>query len=190
MGRLVLITGGARSGKSSFAEKYVAGYGRKIAYIATAQVLDEEMEFRVGLHRQRRPADWDTYEAPFNAHEAVRAAAAGHDMLLFDCLTVYISNLLCSLESIEESDRNYKLVKNACGEIIDAVRASSATLVVVTNEVGGGIVPSNRLSREFRDLAGLANQLLAEEAQEVYLVTAGIPVNIKQLAYKILAKQD
>lgn len=186
MGRLILVTGGARSGKSAFAERYAAGCGRKIAYIATAQVLDREMEFRVGLHRRRRPADWDTYEAPFDAHTAVRAAAAGHDMLLFDCLTVYVSNLLCSLDSIENSDKNYALVKDACEKIAAAVRESSATLVVVTNEVGGGIVPMHRLSREFRDLSGLANQLFAKEAEEVYLVTAGIPVNIKQLEYKIL----
>lgn len=186
MGRLILVTGGARSGKSSFAERYAAGYGRKIAYIATAQISDREMEFRVSLHRQRRPANWDTYEAPLDAHEAVRAAAAGHDMLLFDCLTVYIGNLLCRLDSIEDSDKNYALVKDACDKIAAAVRESSATLVVVTNEVGGGIVPLHRLSREFRDLSGLANQLLAKEAEEVYLVTAGIPVNIKQLEYKIL----
>ncbi|MGM9539117.1 bifunctional adenosylcobinamide kinase/adenosylcobinamide-phosphate guanylyltransferase [Anaerovibrio sp.] len=185
MGRLILVTGGARSGKSSFAERYAAKYGRKIAYIATSQVLDEEMRFRVGLHRSRRPADWDTYEAPFDAHEAVREAAAGHDMLLFDCLTVYISNLLCGLEDIEDSDRNYALVKRACDSLVAAVQAGSATLVAVTNEVGDGIVPMNRLAREFRDLSGLANQLLAKHAEEVYLVTAGIPVNIRQLEYKL-----
>lgn len=185
MGRLILVTGGARSGKSSFAEQYVARYGRKIAYIATSQVLDEEMKFRVSLHRDRRPADWDTYEAPFDAHEAVKEAAAGHDMILFDCLTVYISNLLCSLEDVEDSARNYELVKNSCAELVSAVQDCDATLVVVTNEVGDGIVPMNRLAREFRDLAGLANQLLARQAEEVFLVTAGIPVNIKQLEYKL-----
>ena len=185
MGKIVLVTGGARSGKSSFAEKYAAKYGKRIAYVATSQVFDKEMEFRVRLHRQRRPADWDTYEAPFAAHEAVREAAAGHDMILFDCLTVYISNLLCRLDDIEDSARNYTLVKNACDSLVAALQAREATLVVVTNEVGDGIVPMNHLAREFRDLSGLANQLLARQAAEVYLVTAGIPVDLRQLEYKL-----
>ena len=155
MGKLVLVTGGARSGKSSFGEKYAAKYGKRVAYIATSQIWDKEMEFRVKLHKERRPADWQTYEAPYEAHKAVAAAVqAGCDMILFDCLTVYTSNLLCS----------------------------NATMVVVTNEVGAGIVPENHLAREFRDLAGLANQLLATASEEVYFTVAGIPVNIKKLA--------
>lgn len=185
IGKLILVTGGARSGKSSFAEKYVAKYGQNIAYIATSQVLDSEMEFRVGLHRQRRPDTWQTYEAPFTAESAVVEATAEHDMLLFDCLTVYISNILCSLENIDDSKQNYALVETACQKLIEAVQKSSATMVVVTNEVGAGIVPMHHLSREFRDLAGLANQMLAHVADEVYLVTAGIPVNIKALEYKL-----
>ena len=183
MGKLVLVTGGARSGKSSFGEKYAARYGKKVAYIATSQIWDKEMEFRVKLHRQRRPASWHTYEAPYEAHKAVKAAVkAGCDMILFDCLTVYTSNLLCSLDSIEDSDRNYGLLRESCQLLIEAVKASSCTMVVVTNEVGAGIVPENHLAREFRDLAGLANQLLADAAEEVYLTVAGIPVNIKKLA--------
>ncbi|MBQ5586650.1 MAG: bifunctional adenosylcobinamide kinase/adenosylcobinamide-phosphate guanylyltransferase, partial [Selenomonadaceae bacterium] len=96
-----------------------------------------------------------------------------------------ISNLLCSLEDIEDSGRNYELVKKACDSLAESVQASEATLVIVTNEVGDGIVPMNHLAREFRDLSGLANQLLAGQAEEVYLVTAGIPVDIRQLAYKL-----
>ncbi len=186
MGRLILITGGARSGKSSFAEKYTAKYGKKVAYIATSQICDKEMEFRVRLHRERRPDCWQTYEAPFAAHRAVaEAAAAGCDMLLMDCLTVYVSNLLCSVEDIEDSVQNYQLLQQRCNELIEAVRGSECTLVLVTNEVGAGIVPANRLAREFRDLAGLANQIMAGAAEEVYLVAAGIPVNIKRLAEKL-----
>lgn len=186
MGKLVLVTGGARSGKSSFGEKYAARYGKKVAYIATSQIWDKEMEFRVKLHRQRRPASWHTYEAPYEAHNAVKEAVkAGCDMILFDCLTVYISNLLCSLDSIEDSDRNYRLLRENCQALIEAVKTSSCTMVAVTNEVGAGIVPENHLAREFRDLAGLANQLLADAAEEVYLTVAGIPVNIKKLAEKL-----
>ena len=103
-------------------------------------------------------------------------------MILFDCLTVYTSNLLCSLDNIDDSDRNYGLLRDACQSLIDAVKKSNATMVVVTNEVGAGIVPENHLAREFRDLAGLANQLLATASEEVYFTVAGIPVNIKKLA--------
>lgn len=183
MGKLVLVTGGARSGKSSFGEKYAARYGKKVAYIATSQIWDEEMEFRVKLHRKRRPADWHTYEAPYDAHKAVEEAAQGGcDMILFDCLTVYTSNLLCSLESIDDSAKNYLLVQKSCQSLIEAVKKYPCTMVVVTNEVGAGIVPENHLAREFRDLAGLANQMMAEASEEVYLTVAGIPVNIKALA--------
>ncbi len=186
MGRLILVTGGARSGKSTFAEEYAAAKGTKIAYIATSQIWDKEMAFRVKLHQERRPANWHTYEAPFDAHESVKEAAAeGCDMILFDCLTVYMSNLLCSLENIEDSQANYQLVQEKCQAVIDAVKESQADMVVVTNEVGDGIVPENHLAREFRDLSGLANQLLARKASEVYLVVAGIPVNIKEIDARI-----
>lgn len=185
MGRLILVTGGARSGKSSFAEKYAAKYGTKIAYIATSQIFDKEMEFRVQLHKERRPADWQTFEAPLDAHKAVQQAAESCDMLLFDCLTVYMSNLLCSLDSLDNSAENYALVKEKCHALIEVAQASDSTLLVVTNEVGDGIVPDNHLAREFRDLAGLANQLLAEAAERVYLVTAGIAVDLKKLEEKL-----
>ena len=105
---IVLVTGGARSGKSSFAEKYVAKYGKRIAYIATAQIFDEEMKFRVDLHQSRRPSEWQTYEAPFDAHKAILEAGEKHDMILFDCMTIYTSNLLFSLSDIDDSKRNYE----------------------------------------------------------------------------------
>ena len=185
MGRLILVTGGARSGKSGFAEQYVAKYGKKIAYIATSQCLDEEMAYRIKLHRQRRPESWVTYEAPFDAHEAILKAGESSDMILFDCLTLYISNLLCSFENLEAMDDIYQRVQEQCQSMLTAIKQIDATVVVVTNEVGTGIVPMDRLSREFRDQAGLANQLLAQAAQQVYLVVAGIPVDIKKLSEKL-----
>lgn len=185
MGKLILVTGGARSGKSSFAEQYVAKYGKEIAYIATSQCLDDEMAYRIKLHRQRRPESWVTYEAPFDAHEALLQAGQDKDMILFDCLTLYISNLLCSFEDLEAMDDIYQQVQEQCEKLLAAVRQIDATVVVVTNEVGTGIVPMDRLSREFRDQAGLANQLLAQAADKVYLVVAGIPVDIKKIAEKL-----
>lgn len=179
---IVLVTGGARSGKSSFAEKYVAKYGKKIAYIATAQIFDDEMKFRVDLHQQRRPADWKTYEAPFDAHEAIIEAGKTHDMILFDCMTIYMSNLLFSLPDIEDSKRNYALIKEKVGKLIEAAKSIDGTVVFVTNEVGSGIVPDNHLSREYRDLAGLANQMVAAAAEKVFAVISGIPVDIKKIS--------
>ncbi len=183
MGKIVLVTGGARSGKSRFAEQYAARNGRQVAYIATAEIYDSEMEFRVKLHRQRRPADWKTYEAPYDAHETLTEAAHnGVDMVLFDCLTLYVSNFLCSLESIADSHRNYMLAKEKIDLLLAAAKESPGTTIFVTNEVGSGIVPENHLSREYRDIVGIVNQWVGRAADEVYLVTCGLAVNIKHLA--------
>lgn len=182
MGRIILVTGGARSGKSRFAEQYVARVGRHIGYIATAEVYDEEMAFRVKLHRQRRPAEWKTYEAPLDAHKALREAGRECDAVLFDCLTLYMSNILCSLDSIADSHQNYSLAKEKLDALIEQAKANQGTTVFVTNEVGSGIVPGEHLSREYRDIAGIANQWMARAADEVYLVVCGLAVNIKKLS--------
>lgn len=182
---IVLVTGGARSGKSSFAEKYVAKYGKNIAYIATAQVFDQEMRFRVDLHQKRRPANWHTFEAPFDAHEAISEAAGDHDAILFDCMTLYMSNILFSLPDIDDSARNYALAKEKVELLIAAAKRSSSMVVFVTNEVGSGIVPENHLAREYRDLAGLANQMVAAAADKVFLVVSGIPVDVKKIAEEL-----
>lgn len=182
---IVLVTGGARSGKSSFAEKYVAKQGKRIAYIATAMVLDDEMKFRVDLHQKRRPDNWHTFEAPFNAHEAIIKAAADHDAVLFDCMTLYMSNIIFSLPGIEDSALNYSTVREKIELLIEAAQQFSGTVVFVTNEVGSGIVPDNHLAREYRDLAGLANQMVAAAADKVFLVVSGIPVDIKKIAEEL-----
>ena len=182
--RIVLVTGGARSGKSSFAERYVKAHGERIAYIATAQIFDAEMRYRVALHKKRRPASWETFEAPFAAEAAIAEAAEAHDALLFDCLTVYLSNLLCTLTEEELADEAavYALAEEATEKLIAAAQVSGALCVFVTNEVGAGIVPENKLARLYRDVAGLANQAFARAADEVYLTVSGIPVEIKKLA--------
>lgn len=181
MGKIVLITGGARSGKSRFAENYVARCGKSIAYIATSQIYDEEMAYRVKLHRQRRPSSWQTFEAPFEAHNALKEAFAEHDTVLFDCLTLYLSNYLCQEKNQSLSlDDLYAETSLLMQELINAVRSvTKKTCVFVTNEVGAGIVPENELARKYRDLAGLCNQQIAKTADEVYLVVSGIPLQIK-----------
>lgn len=185
MGKIILVTGGARSGKSRFAEDYVAEHGKCIGYIATAQILDEEMRFRVKLHRERRPANWVTYEAPFDAHLALKEAGKSCDVVLFDCLTMFLSNILCSLESIEDSGKNYVAVMKKLDLLIEQAKNNHGTTVFVTNEVGSGIVPDNQISREYRDISGLVNQAVAKVADEVYLVVCGIPVDVKKLAVKL-----
>lgn len=188
MGKIVLITGGSRSGKSAFAEEYIKTLferGEKVGYIATSQIFDEEMKFRVKLHQERRPVAWTTYEAPYNAHMALeQASKEGCTAILFDCITIYMSNLLCSLESKDDSEKNYALANGKINQLIEAARNSKGTTVFVTNEVGAGIVPENKLAREYRDIAGLANQWLAKEAEEVYFVVCGISVNLKEISNK------
>jgi len=185
MGKIILVTGGARSGKSSFAERYVAKHGKKVGYIATSKICDEEMEYRVKLHRERRPAEWETFESPHSAHDIIIEHGNSYDMFLFDCMTIYVSNILSTVEDIDDFDGNYKIVTDELKQLITAIMESDTTMVIVTNEVGSGIVPNNRLAREYRDLAGLANQMLAEVAEKVFLVVSGIPVDIKKIAESI-----
>lgn len=182
MGKIILITGGARCGKSSFAEDYVKTHGQNIAYIATSQIYDDEMAYRVKLHQQRRPSSWQTFEAPFHAEKAIHEAFCHHDIILFDCLTLYLSNYLCSEQtqaySIEQLSAGAKDMMSA---LIEAIQAQNTDkiCVFVTNEVGSGIVPENALARKYRDLAGLCNQQIAKASAEVYFVVSGIPVKIK-----------
>ena len=199
---IVLVTGSARSGKSTFAEKYAAAAARQIlgllpeqelpeqslAYLATAQIFDEEMRFRVQRHQARRSKIWQTYEVPVEslAMKAIQEAGKKQKALLFDCVTIYLSNLLCACTEAELADEAglYLCVEKAIGSLIAAAETvqEPTVLVFVTNEVGAGIVPENALARRYRDLAGLANQQLAEAAKSVYLTVCGQAINIKSLA--------
>jgi len=181
VGKIILVTGGARSGKSSFAEQYAMTYGKKISYIATAQIYDAEMKYRVNLHRERRPASWVTY----HAEKAIEQAAQQSDLILFDCLTLYLSNLLCAKDCPQKMDDQFTYVKEYIENLIHYSKKSAAQVIFVTNEVGMGIVPENALARAYRDLAGLSNQMMATVADCVYLVVSGIPVDVKKLAVKL-----
>ena len=164
MGKIILVTGGARSGKSSFAERLALKIGDgRAAYIATAQIFDDEMKFRVEVHQSRRGDNWRTFEAPFNAEGKILEAAKDFDAILFDCVTIYISNFLCAAE-LDDEKFLYDNLRGLIQKLIDAAQNSDATTIFVTNEVGGGIVPENKLARRFRDLAGLANQMLAAQS--------------------------
>ncbi len=183
--KLILITGGARSGKSEFAERLVHKMGTKCAYVATAEIRDEEMRLRVEQHRRRRDSDfWLSVEAPFAAHNII-SDIVGVDSILFDCVTIYLSNLLYGSSAQTEEPGNYEKSLLAIDNLLAAARASGKHVVFVTNELGSGIVPDNAMSREFRDLAGLVNQKIAQTADEVYMVVCGIAVDLKKVAIQL-----
>ena len=185
MAKIVLVTGGARSGKSTFAESLALQSGSRVGYIATAEIWDREMSDRVELHRMRRPAEWITYEAPRDADAVLKEAAGELEFVLFDCLTVYTTNQLLALPDTEPFRQRCEAVLNAVRQLTEAAKNFPGTVVFVTNEVGDGIVPDNKLAREFRDVAGLVNQHVAAVAEEVYWVVCGLPVEIKNRARRI-----
>ena len=188
---LILVTGGARSGKSEFAERYVEKYATKAGYIATAEVLDDEMGRRVELHRQRRSSSfWTTYEYPRNAEQVFAQLPVDIDMVLFDCLTVYVANMMYS--SFEKADSKddpadvFKLVKENIRKLLEAASSSGRTVVFVTNEVGCGIVPDNYLAREYRDMIGLVNAMVAKACDKLFLTVCGHAVDIKKISEQLV----
>jgi adenosylcobinamide kinase/adenosylcobinamide-phosphate guanylyltransferase len=185
----ILVTGGARSGKSTFAEMYAAHLGKRGIYIATSPVFDEELKTRVRLHQKRREESsfsWETVEEQYELAGLLdqlgkrRDVAQKETVLLVDCLTLWLSNWLLRLEQ-EAGDE--KLQQQIC-LLQEAIRAFPGTLLLVTNEVGYGIVPEHALGRAFRDLAGILNQRVAQVCEQVFLVTAGIPLEIKSRAFR------
>ncbi len=172
MSQLILITGGARSGKSSYALKLARSQKRKVVYIATAAPLDSEMKRRIRLHRKARRKDWLTIEEPLDILKAAKKISRDKVVIILDCLTLLISNLM--LGGFKDA-AIYKRIKS----IATALKKSAELSIVVTNEVGSGIVPDNELGRRFRDLQGKGNQIVSEAADRVYLLVSGIPVKIK-----------
>lgn len=176
---LTLLIGGARSGKSRFAESLCA-HSKRVAYIATARVEDKEMAARIARHRQDRPANWLTIEEPLCIDVALRQAAKTHEVLLVDCLTVWLSNLLYQHRRRAASQIEAIVLSKA--DLI-AGAAPSRHVILVSNEVGAGIVPSTKVARLFRDLQGQLNQRIAASADQVFLLAAGIPLQIKPAGF-------
>jgi adenosylcobinamide kinase/adenosylcobinamide-phosphate guanylyltransferase len=186
MAHLTLITGGARSGKSTFAEERAASCGSKIVYIATAQPLDAEMEDRIARHRQQRPSSWHTVEEPLSPSRVIQESGDQFDVVLLDCLTVLTTNLIFQNQGIDWDkppvNRLAVIEQQVIDEmllLVDAVKKVSGMVFCVTNEVGLGIVPDTPLARFFRDCNGRVNQLVAREADDVFLVVSTIPVQVK-----------
>ena len=171
---LIFVTGGARSGKSSYAERLAAQFqeqsGQAVTYLATAQAFDDEMRERIGRHRAERPADWHTLEEPLNVVQAVQNAHT--PTLLLDCLSVWVGNLM----HFEYADEQILAQADALAQ---AARSRPGTTIFVTNEVGFGIVPDNALARRYRDVLGWVNQRAAAASTEAYLVASGLPLKLK-----------
>lgn len=181
MGKLILLLGGARSGKSSYAQRYAIRHGGKVVYIATARALDHEMETRIAIHRQERPMDWLTLEVPQRVANAVTELPSAPDLVLVDCLTMLTTNLLLQASPDPDNPDERAAEASVQAEVeamINAAKGGNADWVIVTNEVGLGLVPPNPLGRVYRDVLGRANQLIAAVADEVYWMAAGIPVPI------------
>ncbi|HXH21015.1 MAG TPA: bifunctional adenosylcobinamide kinase/adenosylcobinamide-phosphate guanylyltransferase [Dehalococcoidia bacterium] len=182
MGELVLVTGGARSGKSRFAERLAAGFGPNVAYIATLVPGDDEMRRRVAAHRRARPRAWRTIEEPLDVVSAL-ARAGSLDACVLDCLTLWVSNLLLQADEAAEGREAdvSRVVLDPVHALLQTQRARAGALIVVTNEVGSGLVPEYRLGRLFRDALGEANQAVAAAASRVYLCVAGHALDVRAL---------
>ena len=170
MTRHVLVLGGARSGKTAFAERMAIRSGSQPAYLATSEALDAEMRDRVASHKAVRGGRFTTIEEPIALSDALVVAAKNHDVILVDCLTLWITNLLMANEDVAKAVSDL-------GATLAQLKA--AKVILVSNEVGLGIVPDNAMARTFRDLAGSAHQRLAEVCDDVYFVVAGLPMTLK-----------
>jgi len=175
VGKLTFITGGARSGKSSFAVDMAVRLGEQVAFVATCLPRDEEMRLRIERHRKNRPAGWKTIEREKNVAAILQDLGNAFEVVIVDCITLLVSNLLLASSTEQE-------ILEAARAIAEVSKKASFTTIVVSNEVGCGIVPDSGLGRRFSDIAGTANQVLAKQADEVYLMVSGIPVKIKEKA--------
>ncbi|WP_459928937.1 bifunctional adenosylcobinamide kinase/adenosylcobinamide-phosphate guanylyltransferase [Desulfosporosinus burensis] len=213
MSQFTLVTGGARSGKSSFAELLAASVNRPVTYIATAQIWDEEMAHRVKKHQNQRPATWQLIEEPLKIRETLCQLKDYDGVILLDCVTLWLTNLLLTqqtghAEQTERADHSdHEGVESTLGsskqdkmypdlepqiltmvqEVAQLAQEIKPQVLFVTNEVGQGIVPENPLARAYRDLAGRSNQILARCADHVYLVVAGYPLELKHSGGQLLA---
>ncbi|HUT67813.1 MAG TPA: bifunctional adenosylcobinamide kinase/adenosylcobinamide-phosphate guanylyltransferase [Dehalococcoidales bacterium] len=177
-----LILGGARSGKSTYAQELALKAGGAVLFVATAEAGDEDMEKRIEMHRKSRPPGWLTLEATTHIGSRIIKNIGKAQTVIIDCVTLLINNIFTRYDDKTDADLAEKEVMAEIKEITDCIDRVDADFIIVSNEVGLGIVPADRVSRLYRDLLGRANQMLAAHADEVYLLVAGIPVVVKKAA--------
>lgn len=182
---LTLVTGGARSGKSSFGESILENMDGEILYIATAQAFDDEMKDRIKKHQEGRPSNWTTLEGYKNLSQKIQPYKEKISAVFLDCITIMVTNLMldedCDWDKItpEEANKIEAKIFKEVKELIKTLKELDIPVIIVTNEIGMGIVPGDKLSRIFRDIAGRINQYIGREVGTVYLVVTGIPIRIK-----------
>jgi adenosylcobinamide kinase/adenosylcobinamide-phosphate guanylyltransferase len=180
MAKIILVTGASRSGKSDHAKMIAESLAGPRLFVATCPVLDEEMAERIRRHQRERQASlWDTIEEPVQVASAV-SASLKYKVILVDCLTLWINNVLCEAEAQGRTVTEDDIIAQS-SELLEACFTFGGTIILVTNEIGWGIVPENRLARLYRDLVGRCNRCIAEKAHEVILVTCGIPMVLKSV---------
>jgi adenosylcobinamide kinase/adenosylcobinamide-phosphate guanylyltransferase len=185
MGKIIMVTGGARSGKSRFAEKMAAGLGESIVYIATSIAFDDEMKDRIKKHRSQRPVSWRTVEAYKDFDCCLANHMEGMDGAVLDCLTLMVSNIMLEKDmewvntTPDEINKVENTVKEEVSKLIHTAQNAPFPFIIVTNELGMGLVPSTILGRAMRDIAGRMNQMLAHAAEEAYLCVSGLQIRIK-----------
>ena len=175
---LILVLGGARSGKSAYAETLALAKAReRVLFIATAEALDDDMRARIAKHRAARPSTWETLEAPRDLPHAIATLERSPHLIVLDCLTLWVTN-----EMLADENNLEKRLFRQLDLIMEWTHLNDIDLILVSNEVGWGIVPDNALARNFRDVLGRVNAYVAQYAGQVYLMVAGLPLEIKQLA--------
>ena len=182
---LVLILGGARSGKSSFAQRLAKKAGGSVLFLATAQAGDAEMAERIARHKASRPATWRTVEEPLELASALQREAASIDVVIVDCLTLWLNNLLLKEGGASETE-----VLEQVDRLLDVYQKGTSSYIVVSGEVGLGLVPPYPLGRTYRDILGWINQKVANRADKVFLMVAGIPLELKSLGMPCVGLTD
>lgn len=179
MRRLILVLGGARSGKSHFAQALAEAHVGTVAFVATALAFDDEMRARISRHQAERPSHWTTIEAPTGVAAAITRGAAGASLVLVDCLTLLANNVMLDLPEPIDATQAEQALQREVDDLLRQFAAGTADYVLISNEVGLGLVPDNRLGRVYRDALGKANQWLAARADVVVFMVAGQPLFVK-----------